>query len=282
MGDVLPLSNASTYPRIAWDSVLDDADLTSTSSNEDDGALDQVKDWTPWTFWRPTGAGPHVIEAELDGTPTVNAWAIAGHDASGAIAMDTWDGAAWVEHSAVVAAGDGSVVYLVGDPVATAKLRWRFASISHLAILFAGSDLVLPEGVGPGWTDPVLALRAELTHEVSRDGVWLGAAIEQWRADLSLDLKHVEATWARTYWTPFLRACSARPFFLHWHRVDWPASACLCTGAKFGGSPFSANGFVDLSVSFTADPGLDRRLTPSDDAPALLTEPPGDGPLLLE
>lgn len=283
MVDVLTLTNGSVYPRIAWDSVIDDATIDSVSDNETDGAVEQVADWTSWTFWRPTPSGDaHVITMDLVGEPTVSAWAMAGHDADGLVGMDTWDGAAWVLHSEVIADGDGSVVYLVGDPVTTTKLRFRFASISFLSILWAGVDMILPEGVGTGWTDPQLALRAVTNPEVSRDGVHLGTAVEQWTANQSLSVNKVEATWARDYWQPFIRACSTRPFFLHWHRVDWPRSACLCTKPKFGGAAFSSNGFVDLEVSFDMDPGLDRRQTPISDAPALLTEGTDSAPLLLE
>jgi hypothetical protein len=281
VADVITLTDTSTRPRIAWESVLDDADsITSVSTPEDDGAVDQVADWRLYTFWRPTGAGPHIIIVELDGTPTVSGWAIYGHDASGTIGMDTWDGAAWVIHSEVVATGNGAVAYLMGDPVATAKLRFRFATITYLSILWAGVDLVLPEGV-KDFEDPLLAQRADVTPEVSREGVFLGAAVEKWDAQLSLDVKNLESTWVRDYWNPFLRTCSTRPFFLNWHWVDWPTSACICTSAKFGKTPFASKDLIDVSVMFMADPGTDGRSSPDDDAPALLTEDP-EGPLLLE
>lgn len=281
MDDVLTLGNGSITPRIAWDSVLDDATITSGSSVSTDGEVDQVADWILYTFWLPTGGGTHYITCDLVGTPTVNSWAMAGHGASGLIGMDTWNGTTWVLHSEVVHAGDGSAVYLVGSAVATTKLRFRFATITHLSTLWAGTDMQLPEGVGNGWSDPVLAQRAETSPEVSRDGVYLGTSVERWMAKLSLDIKHVEATWCRDYWLPFLRTCSTQPFFLHWNNVEWPTSACLCTGNKFGGTQFSNNGFVDLNVTFDADPGTDQRLTPDDETPALLIEG-RTGPLLLE
>lgn len=282
MVDVLTLTNGSVYPRIAWDSVLDDATLSSTSDSETDGSLDQITDWKPWSFWRPTGSGPFVVEAVLVGEPTINGWAMAGHDAVGLVGMDTWDGAAWVVFAEVIHSGDGSVVYLNGDPLTTTKLRFRFADVSFISILWAGVDMVMPEGVTSGWTDPDLALRADTNPEISRDGVYLGSAVEQWVATLSLDVKNLEATWVRDNWKPFLRTCSTRPFFLHWHKVDWPSSACLCTKAKFGGSAFSGKDFIDVSVTFDVDTGYDRRLTADTDNPALLTEETGGGPLLLE
>lgn len=281
MVDAITLSDESIRPRIAWDSVLEEATITSASTNEDDGAVEQVADWRPWTFWRPTGAAPHSIEADLGGMNTVNAWAIAGHDAAGLVSMYSWNGTAWVLHSEVISPGDGSVLYLVGSAVTTTKLKFTFTTITFLSILWAGEDVILPEGVGPGWTDPNLALRADVNPEVSRDGVWLGASVDQWTTKLDIQLRNVEMAWAKDYWQPFIRRCSTQPFFLHWNTSDWPNSACLCTSAQFGSAAFAARGLVDLSVSFTADPGLDRRLTPNDETPALLLEIP-DGPLLLE
>jgi hypothetical protein len=262
VADVLTIGDGSTTPRIAWESVLEDSANTCPSTTESDGPLPNAFNWLPWSFWRPTGAGPHVITAVLSGAKTVNAWAISGHDASGLIGMDTWNGSAWVLFSEAVVTDDGSVRYFTGTPVITTKLRFRFATVTFLAILWAGEDLILPEGFAPGWTDPVLALRADTTPEVSRSGVWLGVSVEQWMAQLSIDISHVDAAWARDEWLPFLRRCSTQPFLLHWHSADWPNSACLCTAAKFGNAAFTGKDFVALSVSFNADPGFDRRLTP--------------------
>jgi hypothetical protein len=249
-------------PRIAWDSVLDDATISTSGTTEDDGEAANAADWLPWTFFRPTGSAPYSLEAVLDGTQSVSAWAMAGHDGTGAIAMDYWNGAAWVEHSTATGVGDSAVLYVTGATVSTTKLRFRFADLSYLAVLWAGVDMELPEGLRPGWTDPLLAQRAEINPEVSRDGVWLGASIERWDANLTLDLNNLDVEWVRDEWMPFLRVCSIRPFFLHWNAADWADSACLCTQAKFGGSPFSSVGFIDVSVSFMADTGYDRRNAP--------------------
>lgn len=281
MVDVLTLANDSVTPRIAWESVLDDATLSSDNTTEANGVVEQATDWKLWTFWRPTGIGPYIIEADLDGSQTVNAWAIAGHDADGLIGMDTWDGADWVLFAEVVADGTSKVVYLTGDAVATTKLRFRFTTITFLATLWAGEDMILPEGVGPGWSDPVMALRADVTPEVSREGIWLGASVEKWKTMLSLDIKQLEAAWVRDYWTPFLRVCSTRPFFLHWNNEDYPDSACLCSNNKFGNSEFTGKGIVSVSVTFDADPGMTRDIEPDDDVEALLLEDTS-GPLLLE
>lgn len=284
MAETLPLTDDSVLPRIAWSSVLTAGTFTATPATVDtDGAAEQVTDWRPWTFWRPTGVGARSLEVNLGGTKTVNAWAIYGHDAAGTIGMDTWnaDTLAWVIHSETVAAGDCAVVYLIGDPVATTKLRFRFPTLTHLAVLWAGTDVEIPEGFMPGWTDPLFALRADVEPEISRDGVWLGAAVKQWTAKLGIDVKNLEAAWVRDYWLPFLRTCCVQPFFLHWNTEDHPDGAAFCYNATFGGTAYASRGFVDVSVSCSADTGLDRRVVPVDDAPALLLESP-DGPLLLE
>jgi hypothetical protein len=252
----------SVLPRIAWDSVLGSATLTTAATNVAGGGVTNVRDWRPWSFWRPTGGGPYTFDADLGGTKTVNAWALAGHDATGVVSLSTWNGAAWVVHSQVTASGDGSVIYLVGDPVSTTKVRFTFAALTYLAIAWTGLDMELPEGIGGGWTDPPLALRAKTSHEISRGGQWLGTSVEQWNARLSLKIDAVAIAWARTYWLPFLRKCATQPFFLHWNITDAPAAACFCTGADFGDAGFERQQFVSLSVTFDADTGYDRRLSP--------------------
>lgn len=273
---------AEVLPRIAYADVFTDATITSASANETDGAVAQAIDWTQYTFWRPTGAGPHVIEITLDSAQDVNCWCIAAHDAYGLIGMDTWNGSSYdIFSEETITAADGLVRYYTGDSVNTDKLRFRFANITFLAHLYAGTDLELPEGLNAGWQDPDIGLQAKLTHEVSRDGVWLGSAIDHWSLSQSISLKNVLDTWVRDNWKPFKRQCVTQPFFLHWNKTAWPNSACLCTHAQFGGSAFSQNQFIDVSVTVDTDPGFSRTVQPDSGGPALLLESPS-GALLLE
>lgn len=263
MSDILPIPTDGTLPRIAWNSVLPAATLTATpSTHESDGIVGNCVNSAPWNFWRPTGSAPFKIVADLGGAKVVNAWAIAGHDADGSVLMETWNGSAWVTHSTAIAAGDGAVLYFVGSSISTTKLRFTFADISFLAILWAGQDMELPEGIGAGWSDPNYAQRAKLVAEKSRDGVFLGTAVEQWIAKLTLSLRNVEAAWVKDNWITFIRQNSARPFFLYWNSTDYPNSACLCTDVDFGETSFPSKDLIDLSVSFQVDTGADPRLSP--------------------
>lgn len=250
-------------PRIAWDNLMSSATLTANpATTVSGGGTVNLKDWTPWTFWRPTGAAPWTLEADFGATKTVTCFAVAGHDCLDTVAMDTWNGAAWVEFATTEAVAGGAVIYLTGDAVSTTKVRFRFDSLTFASVIFVGQDMILPEGIAGGWTDPLLAQRAKTTPEISRGGVFLGTAVELWDAELSLDIKAVEASWVRDTWMPFLRACSARPFLLSWNKDEWGGSACLCSNAKFGTTGFSQRGLCDVSVQFDADTGYDRRLTP--------------------
>jgi hypothetical protein len=248
-------------PRILYQNLLVGATLTaSPSSTEADGPVATCREWKPWTFWRPTGSAPWTLEVDFGSAKDTNAAALYGHDCDDTVAVDRWDGAAWVEVATTEADGAGDCIWLSWDEVSTSKLRFRFDDLSHLAILCAGLAIELPEGIPGGWSDPDLAQRAQLEHQVSRGGVWLGNVVERWEAQLSLALKNVAQEWVRDTWRPFLRTCSAQPFFLHWDADEWPNSACLCTSAEFGDTAFSQRQLIDLSVSFQAETG--RRAYP--------------------
>lgn len=241
--------------------MLDAAVLTAVPADASaESTVLNVRDGKPWSFWRPLPAGPAEIVADLAAPSRTTYAALAGHDASGTIAVDAWTGSNWIQVATATSSGDGAVRYLTWPPIVTTRLRFCFAAISYLSLLYAGEDLILPEGLAPGWTDPDLAQRPKLNAEISRGGVWLGARVEYWDATLSLSLKRLDPAWVRAYWRPFQRTCATRPFFLHWHETDWPDSACLCTNADFGESSFSAVGSIDVSVSFTAETG--RRSQP--------------------
>ena len=249
------------FPRLGWASVLDDATLSANPTDfAAESAVVNIRDGRAWSFWQPLPAGPVELIADLPGPRTTTYAALAGHDAAGAITVEIWTGTAWQTVATTTADGSGAVRYLTWPPAVTTRLRFRFDHLSFLSTLLAGEDLILPEGLAPGWSDPDLAQRPKLNAEISRGGVWLGARVEFWDATLTLNLKRLTPGWVRTYWRPFQRACATRPFVLHWHQTDWPDSACLCTNADFGESAFSTNGFIDVSVSFTAE--LGRRGTP--------------------
>lgn len=250
-------------PQIGYASVLDAATLTATpSSYAGTGTVSSIKDWRAWTFWRPTTGTTRTMDADLGSTKTVSAVAIYGHDASGSVTVSRWDGAAWVQVAQVTAAGDGAVLWIAFDAVATSKLRVVFNSLSYLAIMWAGEPLTLPIGIASGWSDPILAQRPQLFPEMSRRGVHLGTAVEMWEAKLSMAINNLEAEWVRDYWMPLIRTCAARPFFLHWNATEWSSSACLCSNAQFGDSEFSQRGLISVSVAFTADTGYDQRAAP--------------------
>lgn len=249
MADAITLLGGETLPIIAYDNVLDDATLTSAATTDDDGAVTNVTGWKTYTWWKPTGGGTYTIEADLGGVFEIGCFAIYGHDAIGTVAMDTWDGSAWVEFGSVLADGSGDVVFVRETALVTTKLRFRFASLTYLAILFAGPALIPPRGVNTGWSDPRLAQVAQVEPEISRDGKWLGTTVQHYRARQSLQIEDLDPSWVVSYWRDFQNQCSAQPFFLHWQRTDYPNSACLCTNADFGASEFSRHRMISVSVS---------------------------------
>ena len=133
------------------------------------------------------------------------------------------------------------------------KCRVILADLSYLSVLFVGLDFEAPEGVGPGWSDPVMGQMIETTQEISRDGMWLGAAAQRKNARLSLSLKNVAEAWADSTWRVFMRYCQLQPFFLNWQ--DGTYDETFCYNAKFDMPKFSRNGFIDVSVEFDAEAG---------------------------
>jgi hypothetical protein len=257
VADAITLLPGTTLPHIAYDSVLEDATLSSAATTATDGAADNVLGWQEYTFWKPTGGGTYTIEADLGGSYEVSCWAMHGHDALGTVAMDTWNGSAWVEHSTELADGSGDTLYLRGDTLTTTKLRFRIASLSYLAILFAGPELTPAMNVKPGgWSDPRVGALAVTEPETSRDGVWLGTTIRRWQCRQSVTLEDMAQSWVADYWRPFMTTCSAQPYFLHWHTADWPDGAAFCFDNQFSKPDFSRNAMMTVAVESTMSTGV--------------------------
>ena len=252
----ITLLPGTTLPHIAYDSVLESATLTSTATTAANGGVDNVKSWQEYTFWRPTGGGTYTIEADLGGSYEVSCFALQRHDAVGTVAMDTWDGSAWQSFGSVLADGSGDVLFIRGTTLTTTKLRFRFASISYLAVLFAGPELTPPMNAKAGeWADPRVGALAVNEPELSRDGIWLGTRTRRWQCRQQLQLDDLEQSWVVDNWRPFMNACSSQPYFLHWHTADWPDSAAFCTDNQFSRPSFSRNGMITVAVESTMTVG---------------------------
>lgn len=243
-------------PRIAYLSLVPNATVTSTATTQDDGPVTNLKSWQRHTFFKPTGGGPYQVVVDFGGSNLVNCFALAGTDASGTVTLERWNGSAYVAFLTGTAPADGSPMYVfASSSQAMTKCRLTLPTCTYLSVLFVGLDFEIPQGIGPGWSDPVIGQMYETTQEISREGAWLGAAVLRKNAKLALNIKNLSATWTDSTWKLFMRQCQTQPFFLNWQSDNYAASEAFCYNAKFNAPTFSRNEMMDVSVDFDAEAG---------------------------
>jgi hypothetical protein len=243
-------------PRIAYLNLVPNATVTSSATTETDGPVSNLKSWQRHTFFKPTISGPVTVNIDFGGSNSVNCFCLAGTDVTGTVELERWNGSAYVDYLTATTNGDGSPVYAFSStPQNMTKCRVILADLSYLSVLFVGLDFEAPEGVGPGWSDPVIGQMIETTQEISRDGMWLGAAAQRKNARLSLSLKNLAEAWVDGTWRTFMRYCQLQPFFLNWQSDNYSSSDAFCYNAKFDQPKFIRVGFMDTMVEFDCEAG---------------------------
>jgi len=243
-------------PRIAYTNLVTSATVTSSATTETDGPVSNLKSWQRHTFFKPTISGPVSVIVDFGSAKTVNCLGLAGTDVTGTVELERWNGSAYVDYLSKATTGNGAPVYAFNaSSQSMTKCKVILPDVSYLSVLFVGLDVEIPEGVGPGWSDPVIGQIIETTQEISRDGLWLGAAALRKNARLTLALKNLSATWVDSTWRLFMRLCQTQPFFLNWQSDNYASSAAFCYNCRFNAPTFSRNEFMDASVDFDAEAG---------------------------
>ena len=192
--------------------------------------------------WKPTSATGS-WEYNHGSAAAVDYCCIGGHtlgSSGSTIAIQYWNGSAWVAVSPSTAVPDDSAIFSIFAPI-TAQ-RWRVnitagTSAPEIAVIKFGTALQMERPIYGGHTPIMLARQTVMKMNESETGEYLG--MSKWRTYLqsSFAWQNLTAAWVRSNWQTMQRAVETEPFFIAWR----PASFGEVAYGRAMGVPIPSN-----------------------------------------
>lgn len=239
------------YPKILYDSRLDDGTLTASTTATGYAAAN-VTDWRPYTKWQPT-AMPATLTVDCGSAKSADYWLIYGHDlfTKGATIQLRGSTNNFTTSDVLVdtftpSSDDPFVRFISTATYRYWRLRVTGASAPTLAIASVGLLLDVPMYLSVGF-DP-LGRTPKGTYNRSEQGHPLGRVVryEEWSEELRF--QSLTWSWLRSTWIPAWEAhLRDDPFVFMWDPSGHPAEINLV--AVDGGykTPHSVGSYADLS-----------------------------------
>lgn len=250
---ILPGTQDQGRPKIFADNALDNGTPVASSTASGFSALN-LKDWRPYTWWRPSTL-PATITVDCTNARAADyAFIAGGHNLySNACTVEVRGSTDGFATSDVLIAShtptsDSAAVVMV---FASAIYRhWRLritgASAPSLSVLSIGVAVTLPTYLQGGF-DPIGRKLVGDTNKNARGQV-LGKVVdfEEWSGQV--ELTSVPWAWIRSDWLPLWTTIRARPFAFAWDADNYPGETRLVTipDGRFE-TPHNIGSLCDLS-----------------------------------
>lgn len=215
---------------IAYQSILDDYDVTITASSEASGyAGVNVKSRLTHSGWKPSSSGTQYLTFAASTGKRVNYLAIAAHNlASKAAVIDLEysddGGSTWTSILETYAPASDAPLLLLFD--AQERLHYRLAvtvsgaDYPTLAVVMLGARLALQRGIYVGHAPAPFSRKARFNVDMSEGGHILGRSVVSRAHTASIPLRRITPAWYREYLDPFLESAEELPFFFLWNTDD--------------------------------------------------------------
>ena len=244
-----------TAPRLFYDSRLADGALVA-STTAAGYAADNVLDWRPYTWWKPT-ALPATLTVDCAGPKAADYALVYGHD------LATQGATIEVRGSADNFSGSDVLVTSV-TPASNAPVLLQFTSVSYrywrlritgttmpsLAIAAIGARMELPGYLGLDFS-PTSRRVVSVTNR-NANGQPLGKIIEYTEQQRTLTMRRVTHAWITSTLLPAWRAhLRSSPFVLAWNTAHDPTNVVLVTAGDDLRTAYTPGLYADASFEIT-------------------------------
>jgi hypothetical protein len=221
-----------TYPRILYQDIFRDGTITA-STEEDDAPGENVADGLTWDFWRPT-ALPATLEVQTDAAADVD-YAWLGPHTLGTcectVKGEYWDGDEWIVLFAEYAPGTDRVVAFLFEQVTASRFRFVISGsgdVPSIAIAMMGKALAMQRSVTLDHKPITMQRKTVARPSVSEGGQTLGRSIQRMGIAGQIAFEHLEASWLRTHFEPFIESARVYPFGWVWSPASYPTEVAFC------------------------------------------------------
>jgi hypothetical protein len=242
-------------PYFLYDNRLADAAITA-STTASDYAADNVSDWRPYTWWKPT-ALPATLTVDCGSARAADYALIYGHDlfsrgCTVEVRGSTDNFAASDVLVATLTPTDDDPILATFNSASYRYWRLKIAGSAApvLAIAAVGARLTAPTGLPQGF-DPVGRM-VEGQANRNDNGQPLGKVVEYEMWKQSISLQRVTWSWLRDTWLPAWRAhLRSTPFVFAWDATAYARDLKLVSAGQSFASPHQAGSYCDLRVELT-------------------------------
>lgn len=233
----------------------------TSSSSETDYDAENIADWRPFTWWKPTTTGNSWVRVSFASSKVVNYFAVASHDlaTSGStikLQYSTNGGSSWLDATSANPGTNDRAIVTTFDDITAAD--WRIyvsnpTTIAAIGVVSFGEKLELPYQQEVGFAPPTLSRDAEYRTNQSASGLFLGRSIERTGYPGMISISAIDQDWIRSDWEPFIDHAELKPFFFSWNESDFANEAVFAwTDGKISPSKYSSPLRMSISLKFNS------------------------------
>lgn len=234
--------------------------ITSSSAAADYDA-ENISDWRPFTWWKPTATGDSWVRVSFASSRVSNYFAVASHSlaTSGStikLQYSTDGGSVWLDATSANTGASDRVIVETFDDITAAD--WRIyvsnpTAIAAIGVVSFGEKLELPYQQEVGFAPPTLSRDAEYRTNESATGLFIGRSIERTGYPGEISVTNIPHAWIRTDWEPFVDHAELRPFFVSWNEADFPSEAVFAwTDGRIDPAKYSSPLRMAISLRFNS------------------------------
>jgi hypothetical protein len=114
-----------------------------------------------------------------------------------------------------------------------------------------GQALTMQRRIYQGHTPLTLSRDTELSNNVSEGGQYLGRSIIRKGASTSAQWTHLNASWYRANFDPFVKSARTNPFFIGWRPLQYPNElGFVWTDSDIAPQNTGPRDFMSVGVNF--------------------------------
>ena len=245
-----------THARIAHGNNWLTGGTATASTTDADYFLNGPLNSLTYERWKPTTA-PATWEYD-HGSPVTCDYCCIGAHTMGTnrnfVQVQYWDGAAWVNLTAITPPTGDMPVMAIFEP--RSAQRWRISisegTAPEVGVIKFGEALQMQRAFYGGHTPLDFARTTTMRSNRSVTGEFLGKTKLRSTLSTSFDWKHLTRTWIDANWKRFQLAIEEDPFFIAWRPGDFPEVGLCYTDASPVPSNMGIRDLMEVSLGVTA------------------------------
>jgi hypothetical protein len=250
-GGAFPLTHARIIHARNW---LAGGSVTASTTATDFFAAGPTNSLT-YERWKPTGATA-TWEYNHGAPATVDSCGIAAHTlatAGGTVAVEYWNGSAWIEVARGVIPDNGPIMFLFAPVTAQ---RWRLSitgsTAPEIGVIRFARAMQMERPFFGGHTPIDFGRQVVLRSNYTETGEYVGRSRQSVMLTTSCAWSNLSQAWINANWPAFQRAVEVEAFFIAWRPGDSQMVAYAQTDAVPAPQTMGVRDLYSVELNFRA------------------------------